>query len=90
MACGTPCVATDVGDAAFIVGDTGWIVPPRDSNALANAIESALSAWQDREAWRCRQVRCRERIGSEFDIKAMVRRYCDIWVTVVNNEILQQ
>jgi len=90
MACGTPCVATDVGDAAFIVRDTGWIVPPRDSNALANAIESALSAWQDREAWRCRQVRCRERIGSEFDIKAMVRRYCDIWVTVVNNEILQQ
>ncbi|HKY81566.1 MAG TPA: glycosyltransferase [Sphingobium sp.] len=38
MACGTPCIATDVGDGRWIVGEKGIVVPPRDPEQLAGAI----------------------------------------------------
>lgn len=79
MACGTPCVATDVGDAALIVGEAGWVVPPRDAQALAAALEEALAAWRDRAAWARRQADCRARIESQFAIGAMVQRYRAVW-----------
>ena len=43
MSCGTPCVVTDVGDSARIVGESGIVVPPRRPEALAHALESCLA-----------------------------------------------
>jgi glycosyltransferase involved in cell wall biosynthesis len=78
MSCGTPCVVTDVGDAARIVGDTGWVVPARDPAALAAAIERALAALQQhgREAL---GKRCRERIVAHYDLRSMTDAYTALW-----------
>lgn len=43
MACGVPCVVTDVGDAAEIVGETELVAPAKDASALADALARALA-----------------------------------------------
>ena len=40
MAHEIPCVVTDVGDAKFIIGQTGWIVPANNSLKLATSIRN--------------------------------------------------
>lgn len=43
MACGTFVIATDCGGSAEIMGDTGILVPPENSEALAEAIKQAVN-----------------------------------------------
>lgn len=73
MACGVPCVVTDVGDSAYIVGDTGRVVPPGDMSGLAAAWEQLL-ALPDRERHALGE-RARARIAEQFEIGAVVNRY---------------
>lgn len=71
MACGVPCVVTDVGDSAHIVGDLGEVVPSRDAEALARAMGRMLDRL-DHEPDIGRRVR--ERIEAEFSLERMVVR----------------
>lgn len=79
MACGTPCIVTDVGDTTQIIGDTGWSVPPKDHQALAGAIERALRERDDLKHWATRKTAARQRIVREFGLASMVERYDEAW-----------
>jgi glycosyltransferase involved in cell wall biosynthesis len=81
MLSGTPNVVTDVGDAALIVGDTGWVVPPHNPEVLAGAIEAAWREWSSCPAssWGQRRMRARERIVQNFTFDKMVAAYGEIW-----------
>ena len=78
MACGTPCIATDVGDAAFIIGKTGWIVPPNNSIKLAKAIEKRLKEIGTKN-WNKRCFEARLRIKKNFTVSKMLQSYNEVW-----------
>jgi glycosyltransferase involved in cell wall biosynthesis len=81
MATSVPCVVTDVGDAAEIVGGTGWVVPPRDPQALALAMLAALEELPIDRRHRGRAARTR--VEENYAIKKMVTAYQQVWNTVL-------
>ncbi len=77
MACGVPCVVTDVGDSAMIVGDAGVVVPPGDSEALAEAFRRVLDMSPESRA--AMGARARERIQREYELSAVVKRFENLY-----------
>lgn len=77
MAVGLPCVATDVGDSAIIIGDTGIVVPPRDQKALAAGIERLLT--MDPKEFDRLRINSRERIKENYRLEAVVKQYAELY-----------
>ncbi|MDX6748515.1 glycosyltransferase [Geminicoccaceae bacterium 1502E] len=73
MACGVPCLATDVGDCEMLLQATGGVVPPGDAEALAAALGWFVGMPQ--EVRRSLGMAARERILQEFALPAVARRY---------------
>lgn len=65
MACGVPCVATDVGDSGLVIGDAGQLVPPKDPAALKTAMQRVL----DRKS---SAAEIRRRIVDHFSVNLLV------------------
>lgn len=81
MACGVPCVVTDVGDSAWIVGDTGRVVPPRNPQGLARAWEELLCLHPDER--QSLGLTARQRIEDQFSVSGMVHSYEHLYKDVV-------
>ena len=82
MACGLPAIATDVGDARRIVGDTGLVVPPADPAALAAAIRSLAAESVPARAERA--ARARARIVDNFGLAGAVRRHMELYAALAS------
>lgn len=77
MACGTPCVVTDAGDSAMIVGHTGIVAPPGDPNALARGWRSLIQAGP--EVRHRLGMAARKRVQENFALPTIVERYQAIY-----------
>lgn len=81
MACGVPCVVTDVGDSALIVGETGRVVPPKDWEALAAAWREMIEIGAEER--KQLGLAARRRIEEHFSLAAVVGRYQALYTGIV-------
>jgi glycosyltransferase involved in cell wall biosynthesis len=83
MAAGLPVVATDVGGLSEVVqpGATGWLVPPKDVPALADAISHLLDHDEVRRAF---GQAGRKRVEQRFSLAAMVQQHEDMFLRLLN------
>lgn len=81
MACAVPCVVTDVGDSAEIVGETGIVVPPGDPEALAGAMLRLLALPENERL--ALGERARQRVAARFSIQSTVAQYEQVFDEVV-------
>ena len=72
MACGRPCVVTDVGDSARIVDDCGIAVAARDPEAFAAAVERMLPVLTDGDAVHTMHEAARARIVETYSLETLL------------------
>jgi glycosyltransferase involved in cell wall biosynthesis len=87
MACGVPCVATDVGDSALIIGPAGRVVPPKQPQALAQAWKNLIDG--GREARVALGLTARRRIIEHYALSAVAERYEHLYDELVRPSLAE-
>jgi glycosyltransferase involved in cell wall biosynthesis len=81
MACGVPCIVTDVGDAAALVGETGAVVQPRRSDSLAEACSALIAAGAEERTRR--GAAARQRVIEHYGIARVTDSYHALYLDVL-------
>lgn len=79
MSCGVPCVSSDVGDAALVIGDTGIVVPPGDTQALTRGLLDMCNRLTADAS-----VTTRQRIVGHFSLQAMIDKTENVLLKVAS------
>jgi glycosyltransferase involved in cell wall biosynthesis len=83
MATGLPCVATDVGDAAYLLGNPEWVVPPSSPEVMAEKLYQLLSlSTHERKDL---GLSLTLRIKKKFTMKQTSQRYLDLYKSVLSS-----
>jgi glycosyltransferase involved in cell wall biosynthesis len=83
MACGVPCVVTDVGDSSLIVGETGRVVSPRDPESLAMAWKTLIDLGTEGREYLGMQAR--QRISEHYSLPMITKQYERLYQDVVSS-----
>jgi glycosyltransferase involved in cell wall biosynthesis len=82
MACGLPCVVTDIGDSSEVIGETGITVQPGNPIELANGWKKILSL--NAEEYAKMRIQARSRIERLYNIIETADRYHNIYLSIHN------
>jgi glycosyltransferase involved in cell wall biosynthesis len=83
QAMGKPVIATNHGGARETVlpGETGWLVPPNDAIALADALEEALKLTPERRM--AIAERARRHVAEHFTVDTMCAAYIRVYTDLL-------
>lgn len=83
MACNRVVVATDCGGVKEVVGDAGFLVPPKDSRKLAATLELALSLSDDERL----QIgaKARKRVIKHYSLPAAVQKWLHLYSAPIHD-----
>lgn len=85
MACGLPVIVTEVGDNGAVAGDAGFVVPPRDAAALAEA----LATLADDAALRARAGKAaQERAAARFGVDRLHAGFRSFHETLLGESVI--
>lgn len=80
----TPCIATDVGDAAKILDGVGLIVPIRDPKALSDALKKNLDVLRNQQVMYFNNcIKCFEKVCRNYDIQDIASSYKKLWKSLL-------
>jgi glycosyltransferase involved in cell wall biosynthesis len=80
MVSAVPCVATDVGDNAYIIDDTGYVVPVADDQAMADSWEKIV-VLSNEERLELGQ-RARQRCLDNFTLEQQTKQHDELYTTL--------
>lgn len=84
MACGVPCVVTDIGDSAWIVGDTGLVVPAKNPAALAGAWQELINLGPGGRVALGKAAR--SRVNELFTLDSCVAQYEALYHSIIREK----
>ncbi|PHS64395.1 MAG: glycosyl transferase family 1 [Thalassobium sp.] len=80
IACGTPCLASNVGDAANIIQNALFVVPPGDDVALAERLIKIISLKKNEpELWESISCEMQNGVYERYSIGSMLEKYNAAW-----------
>ena len=82
MASRTPCVVTNVGDSAYIVGNSGVVVPPKKPKQLMKGWMKILTITNKKREELGKQAR--QRVVEKFDINNITQDYIKVYENLIS------
>ena len=79
MSCEVCCVASDIGDSKYIIGDNDFIFSAGNFMQLKNIFVNSFKSIENKNNWDLKKRSVRNRVIENFSLNKMIKNYQEIW-----------